>query len=318
MTRESLRSSLPRAAMFRHRLTWRMLTFGAGLLFVTSAGAQAPPRAAGQAKPPAAANIQPTPAKKMVLEARAMELLKATSARLAAAKSMAFTAVVSYEYPSQLGPPILYTIRYDVAMRRPDRLRVITPGDGPPSEFYYDGKSIMAFAPKENLAAVADAPQSIDGALKVAYELADIYYPFTDMLVEDPYAALTDGAILAFYIGPSGMIGGTKTEMLAWANPAVFLQIWIGAEDKLPRRIRAVYSGDPLALRHDMDISNWQIDSEMPADTFASTNAQGAPRIAFKRPVEVSPPPRMQVLGREKPSKAVPAQTLAKPAPKSP
>jgi len=45
------------------------------------------------------------PAFKMVLEPRAMDLLKATSARLAAPKSMSFTATGNYEYPSQLGPP---------------------------------------------------------------------------------------------------------------------------------------------------------------------------------------------------------------------
>ena len=39
------------------------------------------------------------------LEPRAIELLKAASARLAAAKSMGFTAVVSYEGPSLLGRP---------------------------------------------------------------------------------------------------------------------------------------------------------------------------------------------------------------------
>ena len=110
-------------------------------------------------------------------------------------------------------------MRYDVAMQRPDKLRVIIPGDGPASEFYYDGKSMMAYAPAENLVAVADAPPTIDGTLKAAFEAADIYYPFTDLLVADPYAAMADGAILAFYIGPSGMVGDTKTEMLAWANP---------------------------------------------------------------------------------------------------
>ena len=56
-----------------------------------------------------------------------MELLKATSARLAAAKSMSFTAIVSYEYPSKLGPPIVYTTRYDVTMQRPDKLRSSCP-----------------------------------------------------------------------------------------------------------------------------------------------------------------------------------------------
>jgi hypothetical protein len=175
-----------------------------------------------QAQPKSTKDAKPTAPGKMVLEPKAMDLLKATCARLAAARSMTFTAVASYEYPSQLGPPILYTVRYDVAMQRPNKLRVLIPGDGPASEFYYDGKSIMAYAPAENLVATAAAPPTINGALKTAFDTADIYYPFTDLLVSDPYAAMTDGAILAFYIGPSGMVGGTKTEMLAWANRDVF------------------------------------------------------------------------------------------------
>jgi hypothetical protein len=225
---------------------------------------------------------------------------------------MSFTAVASYEYPSQLGPPILYTVRYDVTMARPDKLRVIIPGDGPASEFYYDGKSMMAYAPVENLVATADAPPTIDGALKAAFETADIYYPFTDLLVADPYAALTDGAVLAFYIGPSGMVGGTKTEMVAWANSDVFLQIWIGADDKLPRRVRAVYRTDPLSLRHELDLSNWQIDQEIPAGTFTSEKAKAASPMKFDSPAHAPAPPGLKPLGNAKPPKSASAQPAAK------
>jgi hypothetical protein len=250
----------------------------------------------------------------MVLEPRALDLIKAAAARVAAAKSMAFTATVSYEYPSQLGPPILYTVRYDVTMQRPDKLRVIIPGDGPASEFYYDGKSITAYTPAENLVASAPAPPTIDAALKTAYDIADIYYPFTDMLIADPYAALTDGAILAFYIGPSETVGGTKTQMVAWANPDVFLQIWIGVDDKLPRRVRAIYSSDPAGLRHQLDLSNWQIDQEIPADAFTSQKAENAKRIKFDRPENAMPQLGLNPLRITQPSKATPAHA----APKSP
>jgi hypothetical protein len=43
---------------------------------------------------------------------------------------------------------------------------VITEGDGPPTEFYYDGKQMIAYALQEDLAAVADAPPTIDEMLK--------------------------------------------------------------------------------------------------------------------------------------------------------
>ncbi|HME21307.1 MAG TPA: DUF2092 domain-containing protein [Acetobacteraceae bacterium] len=61
-------------------------------------------------------------------------------------------------------------------MQRPDKLRVITPGNGPASEFCYDGKWMMACAPAENLVAVAGAPPTTDGALKTAFDAANIYH----------------------------------------------------------------------------------------------------------------------------------------------
>jgi hypothetical protein len=288
----------------------RALALAAGFAVAAVAGAQTPPPAT--AKPAAPAKAA-KPAKKaaatdfkMVLEPRAMDLLRATSAKLAAAKSMSFTATVGYEYPSKLGPPIVYTSRYDVTMQRPDKLRIMMPGDGPASEFYYDGKAMIAYAPAENLAAIADAPPTIDAALKAAYDKASIFYPFTDLLVSDPYAALTTGAKLAFYIGPSGIVGGVKTDMVAWANDDVFLQIWIGADDKLPRRIRAMYRQDALGLRHEMELSNWQLDPALPPDAFTSAKAQAAGKMAFAKP---SLPPKVKPLGS---GKAAPAKPAAK------
>lgn len=225
---------------------------------------------------------------KLVLEPRAMELLQAMSSKLAAARAMSFTAAVSYEYPSKLGPPIVYTTRYDVTMQRPDKLRVISPGDGPASELYYDGKTMTAYAPAENLAAVAAAPPTIGAMLETAFKTAEIYYPFTDLILPDPYQVFESGT-LAFVIGPSSAVAGVKTEMVAWANDDVFIQMWIGVDDKLPRRVRAVFREDPLRLRHDMELSNWQLDGAVAADAFASQPAQSAGRMVFAAP---APPPK--------------------------
>ena len=152
----------------------------------------------------------------VTIEPKAVELLKAACGRLAAAQAMSFTAVISYESPSRLGPPLVYTTKSEVLMKRPDKLRVITPGDGPASEYYYDGKKMTAFAPTEKLAAVAEAPPTIDAALKAAYDSAAIYFPFSDLIVADPYNGLAEGMKLAFYIGQSRMVGGITTDMVAY------------------------------------------------------------------------------------------------------
>jgi hypothetical protein len=238
-----------------------------------------------------------------VLEARAIDLLKASSARLAAAKSMSFTAVVFYESQSRFGPPLVFTTKSDVTLQRPDKLRVITFGDGPPSEFYYNGRTMMAFAPAENLVAVAEAPPTIDAALRFAFDSAAIYFPFTDLIVTDPYKDIEDGLKVAFYIGQSSVVGGTTTDMVAYVSSGVFVQAWIGTEDKLPRRVRAIYLNDPAQLRHEMELSNWHLDPAVASEFFESAKAASAPRIAFASP---KLPPAY---------KAPPKAKSAKPAP---
>ena len=248
----------------------------------TAANAQATKASAGQRAAPrkTASTVKTVPD----LEPRAIALLKATSARLAAVRSLSFTALEVFEQPSRHGHPLAYATRSDVTLRRPDGLRVIIAGDGPVSEFYYDGKAMMAFAPAENLLAVAEAPPTIDAALAAAYKSAGIYFPFTDLIVADPYNDMAEGLVLAYYVGQSRVVGGTTTDMVAYIDRDVFIQLWIGAEDKLPRMIRAVYLNDPERLRHELVFSNWQLEIEAPAESFTTAGAAGATRIPFAHP----------------------------------
>jgi hypothetical protein len=294
------------AMMIRDKSLKYALLLAFGVCLATSGHAQQPqptPQAAKPAKAAKAPKKAAAPAVEPVLEPKALEILKAASDRLAAAHTMSFTAVISYESPSLLGPPLVYTTTSEVTLQRPDKLRVLTPGDGPASEFYYDGKTMLAFAPAENLVATADAPPTIDAALKAAYDAAAIYFPFTDLIVADPYKGLADGLQYAFYIGQSRVVGGTTTDMVAIVNNWVFEQLWIGADDKLPRKARAVFLADPARLRHEMELSNWQLDATVPADAFASSSATSATRIAFTRP-DLKLPPGLKPPAQSKPAKS--------------
>jgi hypothetical protein len=218
------------------------------------------------------------------LEPKALELLKASSDRLAAAHTMSFTAVEIFEHPSRHGHPLAYSTRSEVTLQRPDRLRVLISGDGPASEFYYDGKVMMAYAPAENLVAVANAPRTIDATLEEAYHSAGIYFPFTDVMVANPYKDMAEGLRLAYYIGQSHVVGGTTTDMVAYIDNGVFVQMWIGTEDKLPRLLHAVFLDDPEHLRHELQLSNWQLEAAVPPESFAAANASSAKRIQFAHP----------------------------------
>ena len=272
---------------FKFSRSMRLLcVFGALTVVTCTASAQSSPNpaphSATEAAAPAAApaTAQATPA----LEPKAIEILKATCARLAVAHSMEFTAIETFENPSRLGFPLAYATKSDVLLQRPDKLRVITSGDGPVSEFYYDGKTMVAFAPVENLVAVADAPPSVDEMLGTAYHSAAISFAFDDLLVTDPYKDIAEGMSVAFYVGQSKIVGNTTTDIVAYESGGVFIEAWIGAEDKLPRLIRAIYVDDPSQSRHALVLCNWQLDVPIAAGAFSSAQASSAKRIPFAPP----------------------------------
>jgi hypothetical protein len=178
----------------------------------------------------------------------------------------------------------MYTTRSEVTLQRPDKLRVITPGDGPASEFYYDGKKMIAFAPEANLIAIADAPPTIDAALQTAYDSAAIYFPFANMMAADPFKHISDGLVVAFYMGQSHEVGGTTTDMVVYANNNLLVQAWIGIEDKLPRKAHAVYRNDLSRRRHQVDFFDWQLDPSVPEGAFAPTGAESANPMSFANP----------------------------------
>src|SRR6266702_3475503 len=288
--------------MIRNKCLWWSLLLALGVLLATPNAQSKPPTAKKKGKP-VAAEASPAPEPSPALEPKAIEILKAASSRLAAARTVKFTAVDFYESSSRHGHPLSVTTKSEVILQRPDKLRVITSADGPASEFYYDGKKMMAYAPAENLVAVADAPATIEAALEAAYHSAAIYFPFTDLIVADPYKDMAEGLQLAYYIGQSKVVGETTTDMVAYVDNDVFVQIWIGAEDKLPRLLHAIYLDDPEQLRHNLILSDWQLDSVVPADTFSSSKAASANPMPFAHP-NPEPSPGAKPPAKGKPPKA--------------
>ena len=241
--------------------------------------------AAAQTPAPPAAEKPATAVAQPLIEPKAIELLKAMSDRLAAAHTMTFTAVTTYESPAiATGQPLAYSTISKVAVQRPDKLRVIVPGDGPPSEFYYNGKTMIAYAPNEGMVAVADAPPTIDAMLQQADRIAAIYFPFTDVIVADPYKDIAGDIRMAFVVGQSRVVGGTLTDIIVVVTDNIQGQIWIGAEDHLPRRMRATFFGEPGQFRHDLEFRDWKLDPVLPAGTFGSDKVATAKHIKFVRP----------------------------------
>ena len=95
-----------------------------------------PPQQAPATPPAAGAPSNAAPQ----IEPKALEILKAACNVLKQAPAMSFTALNTYEKTARNGQPLYYSTLNQVTLQRPNKLRVMTPGDGPPDEFYYNGK----------------------------------------------------------------------------------------------------------------------------------------------------------------------------------
>ena len=160
-------------------------------------------------------------------------------------------------------------------------MKIVTSGDGPPSEFLYDGKTIMEYLPTQNMVADTGAPPELGAMLDEVYEKYGFYFPFIHYLVDQSHEKLIDGLTSAFVIGQSKLVGGTTTDMVAIANDNVQVQMWIGSDDKLPRQLWLTFTHAPQKPLRMTEFSDWKLDQPIdmtPPDT------QSAEKIDFARP----------------------------------
>jgi hypothetical protein len=245
--------------------------------------------------------VQGTPP---TIEQKVVAILRAACETLSSAKTMSFTAVDTYERAARNGQPLYYTVMDKVILQRPDKLRVTKIGDGVPDEFYYDGKTVMAYVPSADLVAIADAPPDIDQMLDAAWDLGSIYFPFSDVILSKPCAVFDQKMKSAFYVGQSVVVGGTTTDMVAVAGDDVQAELWIGAADHLPRMIRVVYPDEPAHAHYQTEYSDWKLGGEVGPEVFTSAKAVAARRIPFQPPEAGSTPSEVRpgaVAGPKKP-----------------
>lgn len=273
MTRRALAAGLPLAP-----LTASLM---ASLLGAAQIPLQAQAQAQGQATAEATARAQTRAA---AVDPAALALLRGAGATLAAAQSLSFTATALHDVPSAEGQSVLYTVQSRVSLSRPDRLRIETVGDGAPALFVSDGRTMTLFRPLAHTVATAPAPAGLEAVLRAETAAAGQSQAFADMLLADPVQGLTAGLTRAFVVGASRLVGGVETEVVAFAGPDAQGQIWIGAQDRLPRQLWVTETNAPGRPRSGVAFGDWRLDAPLDDQTFTATGAAGAAPVPFAKP----------------------------------
>ncbi|MGO4393992.1 DUF2092 domain-containing protein [Variovorax sp. M-6] len=236
---------------------------------------------AQEASAPAAA---PTKAFK---DERALGLLKAMSDTLAGARTLGFKIRGIVPTPSPTGQYVSLFASSRVVMQRPDKLFVAARGDLFPSDIVYDGKTVTAIGVDRKFYAQREAAGGAIEALMTSEQPgSDATRPFLDILVPDPYVFLTKDLLSAFWVGQS-IVGGVKTDHLAFTAEGLDWEVWIGAKDKLPRLMVVSYRSGDRQPTFTVEFSDWKLDAPVASQTFNASIPKGAAKIEFKQTDQV-------------------------------
>ena len=213
---------------------------------------------------------------------RALDMLKSMSDTLASARTLSFKARGLVPFTAPTGQYISLFASSRVVMQRPDKLFVESRGDLFPSDIYYDGKTLTAVGVDKNFYAQREAPgATIDSIIQREQPGSDTLAPFVELLVSDPYAVFAKDVASALLVGQS-MIGGLKTDHLAFTGKGIDWEVWIGTADKLPRLMVVSYREGERQPTFTVEFSDWNIDAPAPARTFNAAIPKDAVKLEFK------------------------------------
>ena len=226
---------------------------------------------------------KPVPPPAPVIEKHALERLKQMSEKLASAKAFTYRSNNFMEVQAEAtGQFLTFFVETEVALQRPNKLRVNVFGDVPGFQFYFDGVKVTAFDPQKNVHSVSEPIATIDEMLEFVTSKAHINFPSADFMYSNPYAVMTKNLTHAIVVGPS-MVNGVPCEHFAYMEPGLNWEIWIeNGKRALPLRLAMTYKQVPNFPRFMIEYKDWNLDPKLKADIFVFKTPANSRQIGFE------------------------------------
>lgn len=215
------------------------------------------------------------------IDPQAEKLLRRMSDYLASRQQFTLKAESTLEAVLTSGQKLQYDSPATLSVSRPNKLHAHRKGDIANQEFFYDGKTLTLFNPRENLYATTAAPPTVDETLDFAREKLDIIAPAAELFYKNAAERMLKESTSGFVVGPS-VVASVKCTHLAFRGSEVDWQIWIEDGDKpLPRKFILTskkVAGEP---QFTVIIRNWELAPKLTNQEFSFTPPKGAKKIEF-------------------------------------
>jgi len=222
-----------------------------------------------------------SPAQPGGIEPQAEKILRRMSDYLAGQKQFTVKTEVTLEAVLASGQRLQFDAPASVTVSRPNRMRADRKGDLTNQEFFYDGKSLTLYNPKENLYASAPAPATLDAMLDYAREKLDVIAPGAELLYNNAAERMLKESSSGFVVGQSS-VAGVKCMHLAFRGAEVDWQVWVqdGARP-LPCKFIITSTKTSGTPQFTVWMRSWDLAPNLSDRSFTFAPAKGAKKIEF-------------------------------------
>jgi hypothetical protein len=207
------------------------------------------------------------------------EILQSMSSFLAGTKAFSVSADISNEIITLEGQKLQLNSHSDLVFERPSHFYVTRQGRFADAALFYDGAKLTLLGKTANAYVQKDVAGNTDDAIHAIEQGTGLSMPGSDLLLANPYAALSSGVISSGYYGKA-YVGGVECHHLAFRTPKVDWQIWVKAGDQpLPMKYVITTKWMTGAPQYSVQLSNWNTKPVIAANRFKFVAPKGAIKL---------------------------------------
>ena len=215
--------------------------------------------------------------------ANADNILRAMSAKLAAAKQFSYHAQREIDPALLEGRDAAEKARVNVSVSRPNQFAARSASKERTMRFVADGRTLTVCNETKNHYAQVPMRTSLDGLVTRLDEVYGFTPALSEFALSNPYLNFRQEARTVTYLGMEKVgagflgMGGVECHRLAFKGRVADAELWVAVSDQLPRKLVATFKNQPSQVR--IAFSSWNLTAPVPAAEFTFTPPAGAQKI---------------------------------------
>ena len=207
------------------------------------------------------------------------EILRSMSNFLAGTRAFSVSADTSNEILTLEGQKLQFNSSSTLLIQRPSHALLTRQGRFVDAVLLYDGSTLSLLGKTLNAYIQKDVPGTLDDAIHAIERETSLSIPGADLLLSDPYAALSSGVTSSGYYGKA-YVGGVECHHLAFRTPTVDWQLWVKAGDEpLPMKYVITTKWMTGAPQYSVQLSDWNVKPVIAPGRFKFSVPTGAVKV---------------------------------------